>query len=100
VRWEQMTNTVVYGICYESGFSGCSFLKNMSEPTGGHMFHVGKNVPLSKVFHTIEDEVRSQYSIGYVPFNREHDGKFRKVQVRAIPKGLKVEARKGYYAAH
>lgn len=98
VRWEQMTNTVVYGICYESGFSGCSFLKNMSEPTGGHAFRVGKNASLSKIFQTIQDEVRSQYAIGYVPENREHDGKFRRLQVRAIPKGLKVEARKGYYA--
>jgi len=100
VRSEQMTNTVVYGICYESGFSGCSFLKNMSEPTGGHVFRVGKNSSLSKIFQTIEDEVRSQYAIGYVPANRTHDGKFRKLQVRAIPRGLKVEARKGYYASH
>src|SRR5579871_232404 len=36
----QNTNTIVYGICYESGFPGCSFLQQMSEPTGGRTFRV------------------------------------------------------------
>jgi VWFA-related protein len=98
VRAVQARNTIVYGICYESGFSGCSYLKGLSEPTGGHMFPVGKNTPLSKIFQTIQDELRSQYALSFVPTNRAHDGTFRKLQVRVLPKGLKVEVRKGYYA--
>ncbi|HEV2689817.1 MAG TPA: VWA domain-containing protein [Bryobacteraceae bacterium] len=99
VRAVQSRNTIVYGICFADGFSGCSFLKSMAEPTGGRMFQVGTKAPLSKIFKTIEDELRSQYSLGYVPANRAHDGTFRKLQVRLpLKKDLKVDVRKGYYA--
>jgi VWFA-related protein len=93
----QNTNTIVYGICYESGFPGCSFLQQMSEPTGGHTFRV-KKVAIDKIFHVIEDETRSQYAIGYISTNRTRDGRFRKLQVRVVPKGMRTDARKGYYA--
>lgn len=93
----QTTNTIVYGICFESGFSGCSFLKEMSEPTGGRTFQV-KKIPVAKIFEIIQEEMRSQYALGYVSTNRAHDGTFRKLQVRVLPKGLKAAARKGYYA--
>ncbi len=94
----QTTNTIVYGICFESGFSGCSFLKNISDPTGGRTFRV-KKIPVAEIFATIQQEMRSQYALGYVSTNRAHDGTFRKLQVRILPKGLHVAARKGYYAS-
>ncbi|MGD0303186.1 MAG: hypothetical protein ABSE86_39465, partial [Bryobacteraceae bacterium] len=58
----QATNTIVYGICFESGFSGCTFLKDMSDPTGGRTFRV-KKTPVAEIFATIEDEMRSQYAL-------------------------------------
>jgi VWFA-related protein len=94
----EATNTISYGICYEGKFSGCSFLKELSEPTGGSMFEAGKKVPLSRIFQTIEEEMRSQYAIGFLPANRARDGSFRKLEVRVHSKGLRVRARKGYYA--
>ncbi|HUJ48659.1 MAG TPA: VWA domain-containing protein [Bryobacteraceae bacterium] len=94
----QSANAVVYGICYQSGFSGCDFLKELAGPTGGRMFQAGKKTPLSDIFHTIEDELRSQYALGYVPEDRTRDGAFRKLQVRTLRRGLRVQARKGYYA--
>ena len=95
----QKTDSLVYGICYTTGFSGCSYLKDLAEPTGGRMFEVGKKMPLSKIFEIIQAEMRSQYALGYVSSNTAHDGSFRKLQVRLRPKGLKIETRKGYYAA-
>jgi len=98
----QATNTVVYSICYESaqgGLLGCSYLKNLSEATGGRMFQVGKKLSLKEIFQIIQDEMRSQYALGFVPTNREHDGKFRKLEVKVAPKGLRVQTRRGYYAA-
>jgi VWFA-related protein len=94
----QTTNTIVYGICYQAGFSGCSFLNNLAEPAGGRAFKVETKTPLSKIFQTIEDEMRSQYALGYVPTNRAHDGSFRKLQVRVQKPGLRVRTRKGYFA--
>ena len=99
IRALQATNTIVYGVCYESGFSGCAFLKEMSEPTGGRTFTAGKKVPLSKIFQIIQDELRSQYSLGYISANRAHDGSYRKLQVKVHGRGLRVQARKGYFAA-
>jgi VWFA-related protein len=93
----ESANTIVYGICHEAGFSGCSFLNNLAEPTGGRGFKVERKTPLSKIFQIIENEMRSQYALGYVPTNRAHDGAFRKLQVRARKPGLRVRTRKGYF---
>jgi len=95
----QQTNTIVYGICYDQKFFGCEYLKGLAEPTGGRMFDAGKKrKSLGEIYQTIEDELRSQYAIGYVPINQEHDGKFRKLEVKVDTPGLKVSARRGYYA--
>ena len=94
----EATNTIVYGICYQVGFSGCPFLTNLAEPAGGRAFKVGPKTPLSRIFRTIEDEMRSQYALGYVPTNRAHDGSFRKLQVRVHKAGLRAHTRRGYFA--
>lgn len=95
----QETNTIVYAICYDQKFFGCEFLKELAEPTGGRMFDAGKKrKSLGEIYQTIEDELRSQYAIGYVPINQEHDGKFRKLAVKVNATGLRVSARRGYYA--
>jgi VWFA-related protein len=99
----QTTNTVVYSICISAGQAGsfgCSNLKSLSEATGGRMFQVGKKLSLQEIFKTIEDEMRSQYALGFVPSNRVYDGKFRKLEVKVTQKGLSVRTRKGYYASH
>jgi VWFA-related protein len=95
----QQTNTIVYGICYDQKFFGCDFLKALAEPTGGRMFDAGKKrMALGEIYRQIEDELRSQYAIGYVPANQERDGKFRKLEVKVNAPGLRVSARRGYYA--
>ena len=94
----ESTNTIFYGICYQGKFPGCSFLKELSDPTGGRMFEAGKKLPLSQIFQIIEEEMRSQYAIGFAPSNRARDGAFRKLQVKVQRKGFEVRARKGYYA--
>jgi VWFA-related protein len=95
----QSTNTIVYGICYEGPFPGCSYLKSLAEPTGGREFKIGPKTSLTEIFRTIEDEMRSQYALGYVPTNRSRDGKFRKLQVQVRKPGLRARARRGYFAA-
>lgn len=95
----QETNTIVYGICYDQKFFGCEFLKALAEPTGGRMFDAGKKrQSLGEIYKTIEAELRSQYAIGYVPTNQEHDGKYRKLSVKVNSPGLRVSVRRGYYA--
>jgi len=98
VQAVQATNTIVYAVCYDQKFFGCAFLKNLAEPTGGRMFETGKKRTLEEIFQIIEEELRSQYSIGFSPLNAAHDGKFRKLEVKVRPKGLRVAVRRGYYA--
>jgi VWFA-related protein len=101
IRAVQSANTIVYGICYrDPRINGCPYLQSLAEPTGGRMFPVTPETPLSAIFETLQEELRSQYSLGYVSTNAARDGSFRKLQVEVQPKGFKVEARKGYYAPH
>ena len=103
----QRNDAILYAILFvdrdfygpgRGGYSGDSNLKKMAEETGGKMFNVRRDEDLSEAFEQISSELRSQYSLGYTPTNAARDGSFRKVQVKAIQRGLRVQARKGYYA--
>ena len=74
-------------------------LKKMSEETGGRLFHVGRSNTLKEIFDEIQSEMRSQYVIGYSSSSDARDGAFRKLEIKPNEKNLKVQARKGYYAA-
>jgi VWFA-related protein len=71
----------------------------MAEETGGHVFHVDRKHALPDVFKELQDEMRSQYAIGYTPTNDKQDGSFRRIELRTKDKNLKVQARKGYFAS-
>jgi len=106
----QKSDAVIYSIYYYDssaygghgimsfGGGGEGYLKRMSEETGGHMFKVDRKHTLNVVFKELQDEMRSQYAIGYTPVNDKKDGSFRKVELRLADKNLKAQARKGYYA--
>ena len=98
VQAVQATNTIVYGVCYDQKFFGCAFLSSLTRPTGGRMFVTGKRQTLDEIFQIIEDELRSQYSIGFAPANAAHDGKFHKLEVQVRRGALKARARNGYFA--
>ncbi len=75
-----------------------SALRQMSEDTGGHVFHVDRKLTLQDAFNELQEEMRSQYAIGYTPTNPAKDGTFRKLEIKTSNKDWKVQARKGYYA--
>src|SRR5262249_32920807 len=77
------------------GFAGDGDLKRMSEETGGHLFKVDRKHTLDDIFREIQDEMRSQYAIGYSPTNAAKDGTFRKIDIKTKDKDLHVQARKG-----
>jgi VWFA-related protein len=80
------------------GYSGDSEMRKLAEATGGRVIEVGnKQDKLKDAFNQIQNELRSQYNIGYTPANNKLDGSYRKIQIKA--KGdYKVQARQGYYA--
>jgi len=77
---------------------GDNALKQLTENTGGRVFFPFSAAQLSKSFREIEEELRSQYNIAYVPTNRKKDGTYREVTVKVNRGDLKVRHRKGYFA--
>jgi VWFA-related protein len=106
----QKADAVIYSIYYYDpsaygghgmimlGGGGEGYLRKMSDETGGHVFTVNRKHTLDQVFKELQEEMRSQYAIGYTPTNDKKDGAFRRVELKLADKSLKVQARKGYYA--
>jgi VWFA-related protein len=103
----QKANAIVYVLLIADrgfypmsfGYNGPSEMKKLAEQTGGRMIDVGNNGPkMEAAFKQIEDELRTQYVASYTPTNDRLDGSYRKLEVECKGDGLKVQARKGYYA--
>ena len=71
-------------------------LKSLSKETGGSYFEVGKKQTLEDIYARIEEELRSQYSLGYTPDAKAKSG-FRKIKVNVERDGMVVNGREGYY---
>ncbi|MFQ5816907.1 MAG: VWA domain-containing protein [Terriglobia bacterium] len=80
------------------GYPGHGKLAKLARETGGRTIQVDKPEKLVAAFDALAAELRSQYTLGYTPTNRRADGKFRKIKVKVKRKGLRVYARRGYYA--
>ena len=81
------------------GYSGDFEMKKLAEQTGGRVIEVGnKQEKLRQAFEQIQNELRSQYNIGYTPTNTKLDGSYRKIQIKAKGGEYKTQARQGYYA--
>jgi len=72
-------------------------LKRLVQETGGRLFTPYKE-ELYETFQKINQELRSQYSIGYTSTNADRDGRYRKIEIKVLEGGLKLNYRKGYYA--
>jgi VWFA-related protein len=70
--------------------------ETVASESGG--FSIKNTNDLSSGLQRIADESRTYYLLGYIPTNTRRDGKFRDIEVKVSGKGLKVRARKGYYA--
>ncbi|MBZ5633112.1 MAG: VWA domain-containing protein [Acidobacteriia bacterium] len=76
-------------------------LNSISEQTGGRMFKT-QGMRLSDIAQKISIDLRNRYLLGYVPSNRERNGRYHLVEVKIVPpKGLppvRAHWRTGYYA--
>lgn len=104
----QKSDAIIYGILYVDrqfyggfggGYSGEGTLRKMAEETGGRLFQVDRKMTLEAIFDQIQQEMRTQYAIGYTPTNAKRDGSYRKIDLKTTSKELKVQVRKGYYAS-
>ncbi len=103
----QRADTLVYCILFSDatyyggislGPSGKGVLKHLSSETGGGYFEVSKTRAISQIYDDIQNELRSQYSLGFVSDQPVVHSGFRKIQVKTREKGLIVQATDRYYA--
>jgi VWFA-related protein len=83
------------------GYTGAEQMRRLTDATGGRVINVGNNGKrLEQAFNEIQDELRTQYLVSYVPLNKDFDGRYRAVSVECSQAGKKIniQARKGYYA--
>jgi VWFA-related protein len=88
-------------------------LHTFAQMTGGRAWFPRFNGELPSIFREVAASLRNQYSLAYIPTNKNRDGKFRKIKVELVnadgsplvvtdPKGKKVKvvvyAREGYTA--
>ncbi len=105
IKAAQLADTIIYGIYYVDRYAyggwmtpGDHDLRRMAEETGGRVLRVDRKHTLQDIFKEIQDEMRSQYAIGYTPSIGTKDGSFRKIDIKLADNSMRAQARKGYYA--
>ena len=92
----QKADAIIYGFYYvdrafyaQNGFgfgigTSDSALRRLSEDTGGHVFHIDRKTTLQDAFTQLQEEMRSQYALGYTPTNSNKDGSFRRIEIHTL----------------
>lgn len=78
-------------------------LRKLSDRTGGRAFFPRDESELQAAFRQIQDELRSQYVLGYSPKNKARDGSHRRIKMEVVnpelrKQNLQLIYRDGYYA--
>jgi VWFA-related protein len=103
----QRADTLVYSILFSDpgaygfhlgGADGKRALTRISKETGGSFLEVSKKQSIGQIFDLIQEELRSQYNLGYVSDVPVRVSEFRRIQVTLHQKGLFVQARDRYWA--
>ncbi|HWW92569.1 MAG TPA: VWA domain-containing protein, partial [Vicinamibacteria bacterium] len=81
-------------------FSQAEYLLTaLARETGGQVHFPNSLSELDTVYDRIAEELRTQYSLGYVSSNRRKDGKWRRIVVRTPERDdLQIRHKLGYYA--
>ena len=72
-------------------------LRDMALASGGDAISISSEKDLSRVFATIETELRSQYFLSYVSGSRKGEDAFRSVEVKLRDPKLKAKTIRGYF---
>ena len=88
---------------FEEGKLDSGALRKVSDRTGGRAFFPTLPDELQASFTQIDQELRSQYVIGYSPTNKNRDGSYRRIRIEIINPELRRNKsqlfyRQGYYA--
>ena len=101
IKMCQRAETIIYAISTNwtpSRGKGDKILTDMAEDTGGEVFFPPSVEEMSNSFKNIEEELRSQYALTYIPADFKANGAFRPIYLYCNDRRYQVRARKGYFA--
>ncbi len=101
IKMCQRAETIVYTISTNVGPSkdkGDDVLREIADATGGQAFFPRRIDDVAIGFQNIEEELRSQYLLVYVPADFKQDGAFRTIYLQSLDPRYSVRAKKGYFA--
>jgi Ca-activated chloride channel family protein len=73
-------------------------LRQLAYQTGGRVLYPNSFGQLNNVYAEVDEELRNQYTVGYISSNPIKDGSYRNIDVRVNAPGAVVSSRPGYYA--
>jgi VWFA-related protein len=77
---------------------GRKTMRRLAEETGGGYFQVSHTLPIEAIYSQIEEDLRNQYSIGYVSDRSHVDAGYRTIHLSVRGKDYVVQSRRGYYS--
>ena len=101
IEMAQRAEVIIYTISTNNSGTfqkGDDVLGQIASATGGRAFYPFKIEDLSNAFADVQEELRSQYAIAYVPADFTRDGSFHTIDIRVNDKKYKARARRGYFA--
>ena len=105
----QRADTLIYSIFFSDssfpaphfpfrGLDGRGVLERLSKETGASFFEVSKKQGIDQIYQAIQEELRGQYSLGFVSDRPTEISEFRALKLSTKQKGLVVHSRERYWA--
>ena len=73
-------------------------LSKYAHATGGDVFYAAQREDLERLYSTVSEEARNQYTLAYTPRGTDRSLEYHSVEIRVTRPGLSILARDGYYA--
>jgi Ca-activated chloride channel family protein len=73
-------------------------LRKLAYETGGRVLYPNNFGQLNDIYAQVNEELRNQYTVGYISSNSVKDGSYRNIEVRVEEPNATISARPGYYA--
>jgi VWFA-related protein len=102
----QRADALIYAIYFTdssfpipfAGSDGRGNLVRLAKETGASFYEVSKKRGINEIYQAIQEELRSQYNLGFVSDQRTDISEFRSLKLSTQQKGLVVHSRERYWA--
>jgi len=105
----QRADTLIYSILFSDssypsppfgfgGLDGKEILLRLSKQTGASFYQVSKKQGIEQIYQAIEEELRSQYNLGFISDQPNEISEFRALKLSTKRKDLVLQYRERYWA--